>query len=50
MFENIAYVMVKHVDSSIPDTSEERLDNFNIFSVYQVLSKRVYPKFSKSSV
>lgn len=37
MFENIAYVMAKHADPSVPDTPEEWLDNFNTFSIYQVL-------------
>lgn len=37
MFENIAYVMAKHADPTIPDTPEEWLDNFNTFSIYQVL-------------
>ena len=37
MFENIAYVMAKHADPSIPDTPEEWLDEFNTFSIYQVL-------------
>lgn len=37
MFENIAYVMAKHADPSIPDTPEEWLDNFSTFSIYQVL-------------
>ena len=36
-FENIAYVMAKHADPSIPDTPEEWLDGFNTFSIYQVL-------------
>jgi hypothetical protein len=39
MFENIAYVMAKHADGSIPDTPEEWLDEFNTFSIYQVLPK-----------
>ena len=39
MFENIAYVMAKHADASIPDTPEEWLDGFNTFSIYQVLPK-----------
>ena len=34
---NIAYVMAKHADPSIPDTPEEWLDGFNTFSIYQVL-------------
>ena len=37
MFENIAYVMAKHADPSIPDTPEVWLDGFNTFSIYQVL-------------
>ena len=37
MFENIAFIMAKHADPSIPDTPEEWLDNFNTFSIYQVL-------------
>ena len=37
MFENIAYIMAKHADPSIPDTVEEWLDEFNTFSIYQVL-------------
>lgn len=37
MFENIAYVMAKHADTSIPDSPEDWLDEFNTFSIYQVL-------------
>lgn len=37
MFENIAYVMARHADPSIPNTSEEWLDRFSTFSIYQVL-------------
>ena len=37
MFENIAYVMAKHADPNIPDTPDEWLDEFNTFSIYQVL-------------
>ena len=39
MFENIAYVMAKHADPEIPDSPEEWLDDFNTFSIYQVLPK-----------
>jgi len=39
MFENIAYIMAKHADPGIPDTPEEWLDEFNTFSIYQVLPK-----------
>lgn len=41
MFENIAYVMAKHADPSIPDNPEEWLDEFNTFSIYQVLPKLI---------
>lgn len=41
MFENIAYVMAKHADPSIPDTPEDWLDQFNTFSIYQVLPKLI---------
>lgn len=41
LFENIAYVMAKHADSSIPDSPEEWLDNFNTFSIYQVLPELI---------
>lgn len=41
MFENIAYVMAKHADPSIPDTAEEWLDGFNTFSIYQILPELI---------
>lgn len=41
MFENIAFVMAKHADGTIPDTPEEWLDEFNTFSIYQVLPKLI---------
>lgn len=41
MFENIAYIMAKHADGSIPDTPEEWLDDFNTFSIYQVLPELI---------
>ena len=38
MFENIAFVMAKHADpSAVPDSPEDWLDEFNTFSIYQVL-------------
>ena len=39
VFENIAYIMAKHADPSIPDSPEEWLDEFSTFSIYQVLPK-----------
>ena len=37
LFENIAFVMAKHADPNIPDAPEEWLEEFNPFSIYQVL-------------
>lgn len=37
IFENIAFIMAKHADPTIADTPEEWLDEFNTFSIYQVL-------------
>ena len=39
MFENIAYIMAKHADSSIPDSPEEWMDEFSTFSIDQMLPK-----------
>ncbi len=36
-FEDIAYLMAKHADPTVPDTAEEWLDGFSVFSIYQVL-------------
>ena len=41
MCENIAFIMAKHADPAIPDTPEEWLDEFNTFSIYQVLPKLI---------
>ena len=41
MFENIAFIMAKHADPSIPDTPEEWLDNFNTFSIYPILPQLI---------
>ena len=41
MFENIAYIMAKHADANVPDDVEEWLDEFNIFSIYQVLPQLI---------
>ena len=37
LFENIAWLMAKHADPTIPDSPEEWLDEFATFSIYQVL-------------
>ena len=41
MFENIAFIMAKHANPAIPDTPEEWLDDFNTFSIYQVLPQLI---------
>lgn len=41
MFENIAFVMAKHADASIPNMPEDWLDGFNTFSIYQVLPQLI---------
>ena len=41
MFENIAFVMARHADPSIPDNPEDWLDDFNTFSIYQVLPQLI---------
>lgn len=37
IFENVAYTMAKHADGSIPDTPEEWLEEFNMFSIYEIM-------------
>lgn len=38
IFENVAYMMVKHAGEDIPDSPEEWLDSIEgIFSIYQIL-------------
>ena len=37
IFENVAYVMAYHADNSIPANIEDWLDQFDMFSIYEVL-------------
>lgn len=37
MFENVSYIMARQYDSSIPDTPDEWLDKFDVFSIYEIL-------------
>ena len=37
IFENVAYIMAYHADPTIPKTIDEWLDQFDMFSIYQVL-------------
>ena len=37
IFENVAYVMAKHADPSIPQSIDEWLEQFDMFSIYEIL-------------
>lgn len=37
IFENVAYVMALHADPSVPKNIDEWLEQFEMFSIYQVL-------------
>lgn len=37
IFENVAYVMARHGGGDISDTIEEWLDEFDVFSIFQIL-------------
>ena len=37
MFENIAYIMAKHADKNVPESPDEWLEQFDMFSIYYVL-------------
>jgi len=37
IFENVAYIMAYHADNSIPPTIEDWLDQFDMFSIYEIL-------------
>lgn len=37
LFENVAYIMAKHADPDIPQTVEDWLEQFDMFSIYEVL-------------
>ena len=37
IFENVAYIMALHAYHSIPGTTDECLDQFEMFSIYEVL-------------
>lgn len=40
-FENFAFVMAKQADPHIPDTPDEWLDGFDMFSIYNILPELV---------
>ena len=37
IFENVAFIMAKHGDNSAPSEIETWLDEFNVFSIYEIL-------------
>ena len=37
IFENVAYIMAWHADPTIPATIDEWLEQFEMFSIYEVL-------------
>lgn len=38
IFENVAYMMVKHADPAAPDSADEWLDSLDgVFSIYEIL-------------
>lgn len=37
IFENVAYIMAKQYDPSVPGTTDEWLDDFETFSIYEIL-------------
>lgn len=42
MFEDLAWLMARHADpANVPDSPEEFLDQFNTFSIYQILPQLI---------
>ena len=42
MFEDLAWLMARHADpAKVPDSPEEFLDQFNTFSIYQILPQLI---------
>lgn len=37
IFENVAYIMAYHADKSIPESIDDWLDQFEMFSIYEIL-------------
>lgn len=37
IFEDVAYTMAKYADPAVPETPEEWLDGFDMFSIYFIL-------------
>lgn len=42
LFENIAFIMARHADlQNVPDNPDEWLEQYNTFSIYQVLPELI---------
>lgn len=42
MFEDLTWLMARHADpAKVPDSPEEFLDQFNTFSIYQILPQLI---------
>ena len=41
LFENIAYIMAKHADPAVPASPDEWLEQFNTFSIYEILPQLI---------
>ena len=41
VFENLAYIMAKQADETLPDNPDEWLDGFNMFSIYEIFPKLI---------
>ena len=37
MFENVSYILAKHADKSVPESPDEWLEQFSMFSITEIL-------------
>ena len=41
VFENIAYIIAKHAESNVPDNPDDFWEQFNTFSIYEILPQLI---------
>jgi hypothetical protein len=41
VFENLAYIMAKQYDKDIPESPDDWLDEFNMFSIYEIFPELI---------
>ncbi len=41
MFEDLAWVMAKHANPAVPNSPDEWLEQYNTFSIYQILPQLI---------